>query len=380
MHRRVAFWTAVLLWVSILGSCITAGSRFPESWWPFLASLATAAAPFAFQIWAIRPEVKREQRRHQSSSAKTNWAAWLIFLAALALSFVYIQYEWQVQEFIGSTLPHGQELFDTFLLLAILLGVAFVLLWILPRARKHLELEIATLLQQHQWQRAVDFGERNRKRVSRSPAARHNIAFAKLKLGRWDEAVTDLEQLRLSAPALKQTWITLAMIAFEQDLPEKALEFARELQQADRRDPAAPYLASRALRELGRLDEAAHELAVGRSGVPDDPTGLAGEAMLRLARGDVAGARELIPELERLAPGDTTIPFIEAEIAFAENDLPAVRQHLERAAQLVSANPFTLCERRLARLQRRLTGIVGDEDPRQRNTIGNEIETARSVP
>lgn len=354
-RRRFAMWTAVAIWLLLLALMLWTGVRDAESWWPTLIGVAVILAPLAFQLWAVKAEYRQSQKRMQPSEQKLGWKSWAAFALALVGSCLYFLNEDAVRGVVADSVPGGEATF-ALALLALLFG-GFVLMLLLGTGvgfNKRFELEIATALQQHDWEAALDIGRRQARRVARSPAARHNIAIAKLQSGQRNEATADLEQLRADDKTLKQTWITLCLLYFDDGRADKALEVAADLQRLSQRDSAAHLLKSKALRELGRLDEAAAELEAARKLAPGDATLLAGDTMLLIARGDLAAARSAINELERRSPGDTILPFIEAEFAFAAADLTAARRHLDRAAELVRVNPFTMSEQRLQRLQARL--------------------------
>lgn len=377
-RRRAAAWVAAILWASLLAAALLIASRDPDTWWPWIIGLALIVAPFAFQVWAVKAEFRREAKRMQSSKRWTTmWASLLTFVLVTAVTFLYVINADEINLWLSDS-PFGRnEIAAGWLTFVIGIGI-LVLLLLLHRLSGHprLELEIATALQQHNWQRALELGEQKPRQAARSAAARHNLALAKWKLGRCDEARADLERLRQDDKTLKQTWLTLALMHFELQEPERALEVAGELQRDSRRDPVGHFLASRALREMHRLDEAEAALEQARKLSPDDPTATAGEAMLLLSRGDIAGAQRALAEVERRSPGDTILPFIAAEIAFAAADLAAARRHVDDAAKLVRVNPFTMMERRLQRLQARLAR----EDRTQPLDIVDWIEDDAAVP
>lgn len=355
-RRRRAAWIASGVWLSLLGLCLIAASIDTDSWWPAVICIALIVAPFAFQVWAVKAEFRREAKRRQSSKQwMTTWGAVLTFVLVTAATFLYVFNADAIDLWLSDSPLGGMEVAAAWLTLLIGVGI-LVLLLFLRRLSGHprLELEIATALQQHDWQKVLDLGQRHAKQVARLGAVQHNLAVAKWKLGRCEEAVADLERLRHDDKSLKQTWVTLGLMHFEEGRADVALAVARELQRDSKRDPAGFFLANRALRELGRLDEAEQELEHARCLAPDDGAALAGESMLRLARGDIEGAQRIVAELERQSPGDIVLPYIEAEIAFTAGDLDSARRHIHRAAELVGVNPFTLSERRLQRLQQRL--------------------------
>ncbi len=377
-RRRAAAWLAAAVWMGLLVACVIVADRDSKSLCPLMIALAVIVAPFAFQLWAVRAEFRQAARRQQSSGFHPRyWGVLFAFIAGLACLLLYLQYEDAINLFLSDSSLKGMQVYSAWLIILLAAGVVAIVL-LIPRWQgiQRIELQIATALQQHDWRGAIEAGERWQKQVVRSPAARHNLAIAKLKLGRWEEAVADLQKLRGDDRTLKQTWVTLGLMHFEEERADLALAVAHELQRDSKRDPAGFLLANRALRELGRLDEAEQELEHARRLAPDDGAVMAGESMLRLARGDIEGAQKIVAELERRSPGDAILPFVEAEIAFAAGDLNSVRRHIERAAELVRVNPFTLSEKRLARLQARLA----HEDRSEPLDILDWIDDDAAVP
>ncbi|HKD35832.1 MAG TPA: tetratricopeptide repeat protein, partial [Pirellulales bacterium] len=138
---------------------------------------------------------------------------------------------------------------------------------------------------------------------------------------------------------------------------EAAVEVARKAADRWPKDPEFRLCEAKALRRLGRLDEA--QAAIDAAHAIDLNLGSshAVAAAIALDRGDLSAAKQLIERSIELEPGGLLALIVSAEIALAGGDRQQTQAAIDRAAKTIKANPFALCNADIDRLEGRFAEL-----------------------
>ena len=126
------------------------------------------------------------------------------------------------------------------------------------------------------------------------------------------------------------------------------------------KDPAFRVQAARALRRLGRLDDA--QEATDKALELDRESGIAPAMAAAVAfdRGDRVAAQRWLDQSLELAPGEAFCLAIQAEIAVATAPKDQARHAVEQAIAAIRANPFLMLNTELVWLQQQLQKLSDD--------------------
>jgi Zn-dependent protease with chaperone function len=353
-RRRLAAWSACALWLAILLLSLFWGYRESSSILPALPLFAVAIAPWVVLWLGFRGKLRRQARLQRQRRHWTAWLGWLGYASLLLmLGFILVDSLGWTRYFLGP---------DTSLIILVASLLASVTLPFLSRwlgGVQRLERQVAIAFLSGDPQRALDLCASNPAVVARSSVLRYNQALARALLGRRDEAIHELEQLRRDAPSFKMTWLALIALYGDEGEYERALVLSTELTRDLPDEPAGRRAEAWLLRKLGRLDEAEQRAREALALEPE--TGLAHVVLAGIAldRGDPALAREQLACAERLAPGTVEVSLLEAEIALASDD-PNAEAVVQRAFDAVRKTPLAFAEKEAAALGRRLPRVPVD--------------------
>jgi tetratricopeptide (TPR) repeat protein len=232
--------------------------------------------------------------------------------------------------------------------------LACLVLWpILSRDRaSKLNHRLVVAIQSGDYPRALALVEGSPAVVAGSTVLRYNHALIRAVLGRREEALQDLEQLRRDDPGFKMTSLLLISLYSDEGAYTRALELATQLSRDLPGEPDGPQSESWQLRKLGRLEEAETR---AREVLKMEPQ--SGVAHLTLAavafdRGESAAAREELAQAERLVPGSVGAAIVAAEMALATGD--GAEAAVDRAVKAVKNNPLSFADKEVAGLVQRL--------------------------
>jgi Zn-dependent protease with chaperone function len=344
-RRQFASALACAVWLLCLAGCLAWARRSPGGWLPAIPLVVLGMTPTLLLLLGMRRSARRHARRTRVGFRWRTLLGWTLAAVFGGLA-IAIWTGWL--NVTGR--PDLDEVAAWGLGLAAFLSCSLLqsLDRSLPVKRK---LEVA--IQSGDYQAGLALGVKHPRIVARSPGLRHDLALVRAVVGERREAIAELEKLCRDVPKLKQTWITLANLYADEGEHERALELATELTQALRNDPAGPILTARALRKLGRLDEAE---AAARKVLEKEPELGDAQAVLAgvlLDRGDLAGAREHLAQAERFTPGTTGVSVLAAEIALAAGD-PRAAALVGEAEVSARRNRFAFMDRQAAALAARV--------------------------
>jgi Zn-dependent protease with chaperone function/tetratricopeptide (TPR) repeat protein len=339
-RRRLAAWTAVGLWLSVIAGCLVWGYRWPHSNWPALPPVLMDVPLFVLFWLGLRKTARSRRRLQRKRFPWRRRLAWLVVLLMAGFVAAHI---------FGLTKPYLGELASGVILLGGGVVSLVVFVWLVRSNRaKKLNLQLVVAIQSGDYSRALALCEGSAKVVAGSTELRYNYALIRAVLGRRAEALEDLERLRSDDPGFKMTWLLLANLYAEEGEYARALEIAAQLSRDLPGERAGLQAESWLLRKVGRLEEAE---ARAREVLKMDPQ--SGMAHLTLAavavdRGDHAAAREQLARAERLVPGSVTAALLAAEIALATANGEEAAVH--QAVSAAKNNPLSFADKEVARL------------------------------
>jgi Zn-dependent protease with chaperone function/Flp pilus assembly protein TadD len=326
--RRRLSWFALSIWLAALATTAASALR------PEVLAAATAAlvvvtfGPLGLLMLGVRKKARRARRllgSHRTLAGRLRLAIVVVAAGVLVLS------PWTPMWF------GNHALFACLTLVAILAIV--VCLWSANRGAK-IERRVATAMQLHNFQEALQAAAQAPKVVARRPLLRYNVAVSAAVTGDRARGIAELEALSEDRPKLYLASLVLAVICLDEDRPEQALEIAQRLAVPLKHNSDPHVLAARALRRLGRPDEAAAAVDRALAVEPDSGEACALAAALALDRGETAEADRRIARADELAPGDAMVKIVQAEIALKSSDLEAARQAVAAATASVRNNPY----------------------------------------
>jgi Zn-dependent protease with chaperone function len=342
-HRRLAAWGAAGLWLGIIGACLFWGWRWRGSNWPAIPLLLVEVGLVALFWLGVRKSARRQRL------LKRTRASWLKRLAWLVPTLLWC---FLIAHFFGLT--------ETYLssVGSLVVVVALFLVWLaqgrlLGRGRaKKLNRQLLVAIQSGDYPQALALAENNSAIVAGSTELRYNYALIRAVLGRREEALKDLERLRLDEPGFKMTWLLLASIYADEEDYARALELAAQLSQDLPGDPIGPQAEAWLLRRLGRLEQAETRARQVLEMEPRSGLAYLTLAGVALDRGDHAAAQEQLAQAERIVPGSVNGALLAAEIALATGE--GAEAAVDRAVQAAKNNALSFSDRAAARLAQRL--------------------------
>ena len=322
-YHRAASWVATGVWIAAL----VVGWRNAQQH-PIVVAVSwslIAACPWMLHRIVGAPLRRRHARRLGRRYQLARALPLLLIVGLLGTSYAFT---W-MPEFTFS-LAAGVMSYH-WALTIVPLCLAWVLLLSLPKDK--VRNAIRQAVNSREFQQAVDLAHKHPRQVKRDPISRHNIALAHLGLGHHKFAQDEFTELwETKRFGFSGMW--LAVIHLNEGRADEALRVADELARVWTKDPAPPFLRGRALRRMGRLDEAEAAIvdAIGRF---EHARGdlLALRAGIVLDRGDLDQAREFLRQAEQASPGAAYCLVIAADIAQKGDDPVAAADAVAKALQ-----------------------------------------------
>ncbi|MEZ5944715.1 MAG: M48 family metalloprotease [Planctomycetaceae bacterium] len=327
--RRTRFiWQlSTVLWLALLGLHFLPLSSAIRSFYSW-ALIAPFWLPMLYRDRATKAEFKEVGNRHKSRF-------WSLTMLGIGI-FVMAQYF------------DDPRMFSVPSLLLVLVAVAVRSFG--ETFHRNVGAEISQLMTQRRFVEAVELAEKNERKIARDFDSRYNVAVAKFLLGKDVEAIDELEELRDRFPANDASWQVLISIYFELNYISQArIILEEESKHAD----SLTWICNMffvCIREQN-LDAAEPYLELIREQIPDSATRYVAESSLALEKKEQDEAWRFVKLADELAPGEVGITSFKARLAFELGPLEDVPHLLAEAEALSKANPFSLCQRRLARLR-----------------------------
>jgi Zn-dependent protease with chaperone function/Flp pilus assembly protein TadD len=226
-----------------------------------------------------------------------------------------------------------------------------VLVW--SRSQEHdAELLVQTreALAARNFPRVFELARLNRKRVSRNPRFRHNVALATALCGDRTGAISQLEKLRTDSPRFKMASFLLVSLYLADDERRRAFEIAEQIAGDLPRDPGAHYLLARAARRVGDLKQAEEAIDRARALEPGgELTALA--AGIAADAGDFDRARDLIRSAHTQAPGSAHVLVEEASLLLRTEPAEVALEAVQKAIEMARANPIAFLDYEIKQLE-----------------------------
>lgn len=223
--------------------------------------------------------------------------------------------------------------------------------------------EIGAALQRSDYEGVVKIASDNYKLVETDRLLMHNSSISLLATGHQEKAVELLEKLHRDHPWLPVTAITLIDVYLDAAEYERALSMAEQIRpELDPGDPLPLIQSCRALRGLGRLDDAVAVCEQAGEMVPDETAVFAFQAMLALDRGDREEADRQIELGESLLPAEPLLQIARAERAVADADADTLANELCELRRTISQQPLLLLNRTVKELEQQLAKLTTDDD------------------
>jgi tetratricopeptide (TPR) repeat protein len=212
-------------------------------------------------------------------------------------------------------------------------------------------------MQDHRFDDVLEIGRRNRKQIASKPADRYNIALMEALRGDRAFAIAEFEEMRRKYRSFALAPLTLSILYYDGGELESALEVALSAARRWPKDPEFRLAQAKALRRLGKLDEAQAAVDAALAIDPNAGGSYAIAAGIALDHGDSSAAQRLIDRASELEPGGLLVLVIDAEIKLAGADPDQARAAIDRAVKAIKANPFSLSDADLARLEARFAEL-----------------------
>jgi arylsulfatase A-like enzyme/Flp pilus assembly protein TadD len=204
---------------------------------------------------------------------------------------------------------------------------------------------------------------------------RYRAAIALVRLGKVDEALSNLQAIVSDNPMMADVWSEIGGLALRAGRPRDALVAYKRLVEAAPHDPAALISVADTLLMLGRLEDARAQaaLAAETAGAGDARWRAQAHralAMIALARHDARDARAEAQRAREIDPGLPMPQYVDGLIRYNNGQFDAAVPFFEEALRVSGANPIQVPELRyylgdaLARLER-----YSDAEP----VLGEEI-------
>jgi Flp pilus assembly protein TadD len=333
LRHSIGSFVALLLWVAAIAGAVWLGQDQESISLALSILLGISISPILILLASIRKKLAVSSRR-QGTSIR------LVMLVYLVLLFLVVFA-------ISPKDVDGRSVLPVVVLLILLVLILVPLLKWIQRPQA----DIVAAIREHDFQRAVELGEENPKRVRKDQNLRHNVAMARALCGDRQRAIDEMRQLVHDVPKFQQAALTLATFLLDED-PAEAMEVADRAAKKLKRDSGPLVIRARALRRLGRLQEADDVIGRAIELAPDDGTILAVAAQISLDLGDIERATELMDEAQRKTPGDAFCLMVRAELALASGTMEEAVDAVEKAAAAAGHNPLALLGGEIARLRR----------------------------
>ena len=323
--------TAVCIWLGTIVGSLIISWRATNAFWMCLPLFAVGIAPSAFQRWALWRAKSIHNRRIGS---RLNWGsptlqigcALILVIAGLFANFL-------------ETSHFGfHNAYALYLMTAALLVMSIPI----ERARAVTDLltQVRHAIQMRNFERVIELSRSAPKIVARSPELRHNLALATCMTGDRALAISILEDLRKDIPSFKFSWFYLISLHLDDNNPVRAVEIANDTAAYLPTDPGAHLVVARAARRLGDLDlaDSAAQRTISLWGESGDV--LATIAGIALDRGDSVRANELIERAMKLAPDDTYVLLVRAQVWLQTKPFEIAREAAEKVIAIIRKEPL----------------------------------------
>lgn len=320
-------WFFGMLWLVVLAAIFIPSVRT----WYFWPAILMLWFPFLAHQMAFKPEFEGTQ-------TKTMRHFWIV-TGLILLCYLLSRF--------SNDGPIGL-LSVAAAVVALLIPVSIVA-WLINRFRPNPAVQILQALQQRRFELVLELAEKFDRQIQKVPEARHNVALAKFLLHHDAEAIDDFELLREDFPKYDGAWQLLIWVFQELNQVMQAFELLEELRSTHTKDLAwNAAMFDNALRR-GQLAEARGHVKVVEELLGESSPGCA--ARLASEEGNGEHAWACLAEAERKSPGDVGIASLKVRFALRHGPAEKVAEYLAEAESLAQANPFAMCERRIARLR-----------------------------
>ena len=167
--------------------------------------------------------------------------------------------------------------------------------------------------------------------------------------------------LIIVAMAIAALWtmpVLTATILIDQGNPQRTLALIRSVERdLHKLDPMHPLVAARALRELGRNEEAQAECNLAAKLAPDDVSVKGFSASLALQRGDRAEADRVLDLANSLLPAELLVIVARAERAILDDDMETLRKEHDALAASLADDRLLNLHSVVARLKAALPSV-----------------------
>lgn len=339
---RKLVWFFALAWLSltafgIAGRLLDFGSGFS-----ICAVHAAAFGPLTFTLLAMRRPARILALR---SKGRFRWVKLklrqqLALISILLLTVLGTVGAVSPDLIFPEPVPGQPSLAGVVWAVVIILLVGMILLGGLskpkPRRYRKLTLEMTAAFQRNDFQRVLDVCDEHRNDVETDKFLRQNEAAALIGTGEFDRCVECFENLIQDEPHFPLASSALAAIYIDQGNLQRALDLTRTIEKdLHKLDPMPPLLAARALRGLGRGEEARAECDRAAKLAPDDVSVMAVAASLALDFRNREKANQIIDLADSLLPAEPLLIVARGERAILDGDLDALqKEHDALAASL----------------------------------------------
>jgi len=342
---------ALAIWIGVLSLTLILVMHVGPTGWLAIPLWIIALTPHALIRLAIRKHVSLTRRRMGQ-----NWgllsrlgvgSSLGILASALIAAVIFMS--------AGDWTPNHPTLAVYFLPVVTNVVMVGALVWFTATNKKRTLLrDVRIAIQVHDFRRARELCRAAPKVVRRSHLLRYNQALVEAVCGDRDVAIDALEQLWNDKPRFPLTVLLLCELLLDSNRPDRAIELAKSVGPRLPGDPAVPLLEARALRRLGRLDEAQSACDRALALAPENGSVPAAAAALALDRGETERAGELLKRASELAPGDAYALVVAAELALHGEQIEESRSAIARVREAVRTNPLVFLQVEIARLEEAL--------------------------
>ena len=213
--------------------------------------------------------------------------------------------------------------------------IAFICKPIDKQAGEKMKLErsIPDAVKRNDFEGVIKICRENYKVVKQDKQLNYSGAAALLATRQLENFIPLCEQIREEFPHFPPPAITLAEFYLDQSEPQKAMEVIRGIEQdLDKSDPLPAIMSSRALLDLGQLDEAKTECIRAAELSPRDVSVIAQAACVALATSDFEEADRLIEQGNSLLPSEPLLIIARAEQAMAAVDRESLQTERDALA------------------------------------------------
>lgn len=338
--KLARFFVVVWLFLTVFG--ITGRLLDPASPFPVIAIHLATFGPMAFMLIALRRPARIMALRNKG---KFRWKKLRLRQQLAMISIMLLVVLGGLSAASPDLLfpepePGQVPLAGIVWVVVIILLIGMVLLGGLtkPKSRRYQKLiiEMTGAFQRNDFQKVLDLCEENRKDVDEDKFLRQNEAAALLGTGEFDRCVECFESLVEDEPWFPPAITALAAILIDQGDPQRSLDLIRSVERdLHKLDPMPPLVAARALRELGRIEEAQAECDRAAKLAPDDVSVMGFSASLALQRGDRDEADRILDLADSLLPAEPFVIVARSERAILDEDVESLRkEHDALAASL----------------------------------------------